>query len=327
MRQPLASLSLDLDNKWSYLKTHGDSSWQHYPSYLSQVVPTVLAMLDRLELPCTFFVVGQDVSRDENRGAFEQLAASSHELANHSYQHEPWFHRYSRAQITEELARTEEALARFTTQPILGFRGPGFSLSLETLEVLAERGYRYDASTFPTFLGPLARLYYFRRARLEQAEKQDRELLFGTLRDGLRPLRGYKWRELTGPNKRELLEIPVTTAPLAKTPIHCSYLLYLAGYSAPLARLYFKTALGLCRLAGVTPSLLLHPLDFLGGDTESDLSFFPAMNQTTARKCELMEEFLALYKRHFDVTTMAGHADALDAQGAALRRVTPKFSN
>ena len=29
MPQQLASLSLDLDNKWSYLKTHGDAGWAH----------------------------------------------------------------------------------------------------------------------------------------------------------------------------------------------------------------------------------------------------------------------------------------------------------
>ena len=25
---PLASVSLDLDNQWSYMKTHGDPAWQ-----------------------------------------------------------------------------------------------------------------------------------------------------------------------------------------------------------------------------------------------------------------------------------------------------------
>ena len=27
-----ASLSLDLDNQWSYMKTHGDDGWESYPS-------------------------------------------------------------------------------------------------------------------------------------------------------------------------------------------------------------------------------------------------------------------------------------------------------
>ena len=39
MRRPIASLSLDLDNKWSYMKTHGDQGWEAFPSYLDAVVP------------------------------------------------------------------------------------------------------------------------------------------------------------------------------------------------------------------------------------------------------------------------------------------------
>ncbi len=31
MRKPIASLSLDLDNKWSYMKTHGDAGWESFP--------------------------------------------------------------------------------------------------------------------------------------------------------------------------------------------------------------------------------------------------------------------------------------------------------
>ena len=34
-----ASLSLDLDNQWSYMKTHGDAGWQSFPSYLDTAVP------------------------------------------------------------------------------------------------------------------------------------------------------------------------------------------------------------------------------------------------------------------------------------------------
>ena len=58
--KPLAPLSLDLDNKWSYLKTHGDASWEDFPSYLDYLVPRVLAELERRDLTITFFIVGKD---------------------------------------------------------------------------------------------------------------------------------------------------------------------------------------------------------------------------------------------------------------------------
>lgn len=32
--RPIASVSLDLDHVWSYLRTHGDPDWEQRPSYL-----------------------------------------------------------------------------------------------------------------------------------------------------------------------------------------------------------------------------------------------------------------------------------------------------
>ena len=32
--KPLATLSLDLDDAWSYRKTHGDPGWKELPTYL-----------------------------------------------------------------------------------------------------------------------------------------------------------------------------------------------------------------------------------------------------------------------------------------------------
>ena len=56
--KPLASLSLDLDDRWSYLRTAGDPSWADYPSYLNLVVPRLLEVLEQHRLRATVFVVG-----------------------------------------------------------------------------------------------------------------------------------------------------------------------------------------------------------------------------------------------------------------------------
>ena len=308
-RKPLASVSLDLDNKWSYLKTHGEPAWQAYPTYLPLVVPRVLDVLRRRGLTITVFVVGQDAERDENRAALRAVADAGHEIGNHSFRHEPWLHLYGEAEIEAETARAEEAIEKATGVRPVGFRGPGFSLSPATLDVLARRGYEYDASTFPTFLGPLARAYYFFTAKLTPEERERRKLLFGSFGEGFRPLRPYRWRTASGP----LTEIPVTTMPYVKVPIHVSYLLYLACFSRPLALAYFRAALALCRLSGVGPSLLLHPLDFLGGDDEKDLDFFPAMRMPAARKLALVEDVLSLLARRYEVVPVLRHARAAAA--------------
>ena len=53
LSKPIASLSLDLDNKWSYLKTHGDKGWEAYPTYLPVVVPRFLDVLRQLNQQMT----------------------------------------------------------------------------------------------------------------------------------------------------------------------------------------------------------------------------------------------------------------------------------
>jgi hypothetical protein len=302
--KPTASLSLDLDNKWSYLKTHGEHGWETFPSYLDLVVPRVLEFLSQRQLTITFFIVGQDAALQANWDALRAIAAAGHEIGNHSFRHEPWMHLYSEPEIDAELARAEESIAQATGARPVGFRGPGFSLSAAVLEALARRGYRYDATTFPTFLGPLARAYYFMTARLSPEEKRRRAKLFGTVGEGLRPVRPYRWRTKHG----DLVEVPVTTMPLFKVPIHVSYVLYLSVFSRALALAYFRAALRMCRLTATAPSLLLHPLDFLGGDDTDELAFFPAMRLAGSDKLDLVGRLLDMYAAQFKVVTLEDHA-------------------
>jgi hypothetical protein len=318
--RPPASLSLDLDDKWSYLKTHGDAGWESLPSYLGLVVPRVLEFLAQRGLTVTVFVVGQDAALERNRDLLAGLAAAGHEIGNHSYRHEPWLHLYGESELEHEIASAEQAIERATGRRPRGFRGPGYSLCEAALRVLLRRGYLYDASTLPTFLGPLARAYYFFSSRFSGAERRRRGALFGRLSDGLRPLKPYFWN-LAG---ERLLELPVTTLPFVRLPIHASYVLYLSRYSRALALAYFRNALRLCRAAGAQPSLLLHPLDFLGCEDDSQLSFFPAMDLPAAAKLALVGECLGALARHFEVMTLERHAALLTRRTLPVRQ--PRFA-
>ena len=307
--KPLASLSLDLDNKWSYMKTHGDAGWETFPSYLDVVVPRALSFLKERNLTITFFIVGQDAALSKNHAALRSISAAGHEIGNHSFHHEPWLHLYSEAEIESELARAEDEIERATNYKPVGFRGPGFSLSEETLRVLARRGYEYDATTFPTFLGPLARAYYLMTAKMDAEEKRRRRALFGKFSDGFQSLKPYRWNL----KQAQLLEIPVTTMPVFKAPAHVSYLLYLSSFSTRLALSYFRIFVELCRLTRTEPSLLLHPLDFLGADDDADLSFFPAMKLKSERKLHVVSEALKMLAERFTIVPMREHARAVTA--------------
>lgn len=302
----IASLSLDLDNKWSYMKTHGDAGWETFPSYLDIVVPRALAFLKERNLNITFFIVGQDAALEKNREAIASIAAAGHEIGNHSFNHEPWLHLYTKAELTEEFEKTESAIENVTGKRTIGFRGPGYSLSPTVLEVLAERGYAYDCSTLPTYIAPLARAYYFFKSpTMTDEEREKRKKLFGKLSDGFQSLKP-RMMNIAG---RDMAEIPVTTFPIFKTPIHLSYLLYLSTFSRAAALVYWRVALAMCRATGVQPSLLLHPLDFLSGDDAPELKFFPGMNVPSNRKLSFVSDALTIYTKHFDAVTMREHAD------------------
>ena len=318
--RPLASVSLDLDNLWSYMKIRGDEGWRSRPSYLDTLVPYVLELLDRERLRITFFVVGADAAQASNHAPLRALAQAGHEIGNHSFEHEPWLHLYDADALEREIRLADQAIESACGVRPAGFRGPGFSWSPELLEILERRGHGFDASTLPTWLGPLARSFYFWTAGLDKAERERRKGLFGSFADCLRPNKPYYW-QLAG--DRRLLEIPVTTIPLLRTPFHFSYLAYLARFSEPAMIAYLRTAVSACRLTGTEPSFLLHPLDVIGGDQAPALAFFPGMDMSSDLKTRLLRRVLHELGRHFDLVPMGTHAARVHARAGVPTRVPP----
>ena len=206
MPKPTASLSLDLDNLWVYLKTRGVAGWEEARSYLPSLVPMVLDLLERRGLKITFFIIGRDAAAAENRETLEQIVRAGHECGNHSYHHEPWIQHHDKDQVAKELKQAHLAIEGATGQSPVGFRGPGYAHSAATLEAVKELGYDFDASILPSIIGPLARLYYFWSSGLNRKERHTRRGLFGCCGPGstlvtmsaspsLRPLRASPRRE------------------------------------------------------------------------------------------------------------------------------------
>lgn len=311
-----ASVSLDLDNQWAYMKTQGLDGWQDFPSYLDRVTPRILDTMKRAGLRITVFVVGKDASLEKNQAALRSLTEAGHEIANHSHMHEPWLHLYSAAELQADFEAAEAAILEATGQKPQGFRGPGFSTSSAVRDLLIQRGYTYDASLFPTVMGPVARAYFFMTSKLSAEEKAKRKGLYGSFFSAFSPLTPYQIQP-------GLLEMPVTTMPLLRTPIHLSYLLFLAQYSLPLARAYWNMAMVLCRLTQVAPSLLLHPTDFLDATDVPELSFFPAMQVPAEKKIELVRHTLSSLRGHWGTATMGQIAHQLMTPTTPDQRAVP----
>jgi hypothetical protein len=174
--------------------------------------------------------------------------------------------------------------------------------------VLIENDYLYDASTLPTYLGPLARAYYFWKSDLIPEEKEKRKKLFGGFKEGFRPVKPYY---LQISDEIKILEIPVTTMPLFKTPFHLSYLIYLSRLSQILMLFYLNLAIQMCKMTGTAPSFLLHPLDLIGGDIIRELAFFPGMDLSSNQKLKIFQKLINIFQKSFTLTSLNNHAKSI----------------
>ncbi|MBC7909054.1 MAG: hypothetical protein H7Y30_01050, partial [Pyrinomonadaceae bacterium] len=83
----------------------------------------------------------------------------------------------------------------------------------------------------------------------------------------------------------------------------------------------------LCRLTKTEPSLLLHPLDFLGADDATGLDFFPAMRIQSKQKLEIVGEVLRALSENFTVLNLREYARTTLAASPDLRSLKPDFSS
>lgn len=314
--RPTGTLSLDLDDAWAYLRTRGEGDWETAPSVLPLAVERLLPLLARHGVRITVFVVGRDARRPEGREAVRALAGAGHEIANHSDLHRGELASLPADDIARDLRTSTEAIEDACGRRPTGFRCPSFGTSPALLEALTGSGYAYDASVLPTSLAPLLKLYY----RTRMASRSDDPAgsdLFGPPANALLPLSPFRWDA----GDTGLVELPVSTLPLLRTPIHMSYLQALAAASAGLASGYLGVALALLRARGIPASFLLHPTDLLDDRDAPRLGFFPGMARAWPEKLDQVDRALTALTRRFDVVPLGEAVGRLTADRLPVRAV------
>ena len=177
------------------MKIHGDAGWESFPSYLDVLAPRVLDVLARHELRITFFVVGQDAALDgEPRRARARSPRPGTRSATTRSATSPGCTATPRPSSTRSWRGPRTRSRRATGVRHRRVPRPGLQpLGDDARGAACAAGYAYDASTLPTYIGPLARAYYFRTAKLTAEQRAERELLYGTWSDGRRAVRPYRW--------------------------------------------------------------------------------------------------------------------------------------
>jgi hypothetical protein len=77
------------------------------------------------------------------------MRAVGHEIANHTLDHLYDLTRRDRAAIRDQIEGGAKAIERATGERPAGFRAPGYTITDEVFDVLAELGVSWDSSVFP----------------------------------------------------------------------------------------------------------------------------------------------------------------------------------
>lgn len=291
----LGTLQVDVDDLWVYYESIGRSAPSVTPALaFTEGVPRWLDLFDRFSVRATFFVCGRDLPA---QGALlREIVRRGHEVANHSAGHRNGYARLSSRELQSDIAEAGDRIAQAIGQPPVGFKAPGFSFNPALAQVLAELGYLYDSSLLPSFYAPAIRLLQgvLSRGRVDPTH-------YGRATFGFAPLRPFRLSGAGFPNwmrrDREIpgqlvWEVPVTTAPMLRLPIHSTFVL-------STGRWLFDLGLALARIRHVPINYLFHGADPVDAVSDPALSSYRFLRQPWSYKQGLFGHILAELSRYY----------------------------
>lgn len=123
--------------------------WEAHTDRVVENVDMILTILAATDNEATFFVL-EDVARN-HPDLIRRIRDDGHEIGSHGYSHQ-FLSELSPSELGTEIDRSVAALRDAGVDGVEGFRAPKFSLNESTawaIDVLEERGFRYDSSIFP----------------------------------------------------------------------------------------------------------------------------------------------------------------------------------
>ena len=151
--QTLNALTIDVEDYYHVSGFEGCVSRAQWDSFESRVVASTRRLLDRLDeagVTATFFVLGWVAKR--NPRLVRAIHDAGHEIGCHSYWHH-LIYEQTPVEFRADLRRGRDVLEDALGLPVRAYRAPSFSItrdSLWALDILAEEGFQFDSSIYPT---------------------------------------------------------------------------------------------------------------------------------------------------------------------------------
>lgn len=126
------------------------ADWDNWPCRVERNTDTLLALFESHQIKITFFILGWVAERYP--ALVQRIHAAGHEVASHGYSHQ-LIYRQTPEVFREETQRSKQLLEDLIGVPVQGYRAASYSItqqSLWALDILAELGFTWDSSIFPT---------------------------------------------------------------------------------------------------------------------------------------------------------------------------------
>jgi len=146
------ALTIDVEEYFCYAYPDATLSRDQWARLESRVVPQTLETLDILEdhgIRATFFLLGWVAEREPF--LVREIRDRGHEIGSHGYGHDLAYQQ-TPEDFRDDVKRSIDVITDVTGEMPLGYRAPSFSIghnALWALDIVAELGFRYDASIYP----------------------------------------------------------------------------------------------------------------------------------------------------------------------------------
>jgi polysaccharide deacetylase family protein (PEP-CTERM system associated) len=174
----------------SAFESHVDKTqWQSWPRRVEGNTHRIIDLFAARDVRGTFFMLGWVAERYPD--LVKKIVSNGHEIASHGWEHVR-VNTQTPRQFRADIERTRKLLQDISGGPVLGYRAASYSIGTReswAWEELAEAGHRYSSSIVPI--------------------RHDLYGIPGAPR--------FAFEAITG----RLLEIPITTVPLAGRNINC----------------------------------------------------------------------------------------------------------
>ncbi len=134
----------------AFNKVIDPKDWDQWPSRVERNTDELLQLFNDANLKITFFILGWVAERHPE--LVQRIHNAGHEIASHGYSHQ-LIYKQTPDVFREETRRSKQILEDLTGAAVKGYRAASYSItrqSLWALDILADQGFTWDSSIFPT---------------------------------------------------------------------------------------------------------------------------------------------------------------------------------